>query len=149
MSIFSKISLIASILCISSVALPQSTAKRNSAGLLDSETVEFLGKFQRALQVNDRRTISQMVSYSINVNAAGKCKAIGGTTAFLRYFDQIFDSKLRDLVLDQKPENLIINSRGVGLELGAVWFAGICKDNECNSYDIRIITINGVTSCQK
>jgi hypothetical protein len=138
-----------SILCVSSVSFPQSMAKKNPAGLLDSETIEFLERFQRALQVNDRRAISRMVSYSINVNAAGKCKAIGGTTAFLRYFDQIFDSKLRDLVFNQKPENLLINSRGVGLELGAVWFGGICKDNECNSYDIRIITINGVASCRK
>jgi hypothetical protein len=121
----------------------------NIAGLTESETEEFLEDFKTALRDDDHESIAKMVSYSIRVNAAGRCKNIGGTTAFRRYFGQIFTPELRRLILDQKSKNLIINSRGVGLDRGAVWFTALCLDAECSSRNIRIITINGYSSCRR
>ena len=127
----------------------QASDKKNAAGVFDSEVQVFLDKFKQAIRTDDKDSIARMVSYSINVNASGKCKAIGGVTAFNRYFEKIFSPELQEHILKQKQDDLIITSRGVGFDRGAIWFAGICTNESCSSYDIKIITINGLTKCEK
>ena len=53
-------------------------------------------------------------------------------------------SELKSVILEQTAEELFNNYSGLRIGLGAIWFAGICRDGECTSYDVRIITINGV-----
>ena len=141
--------ILSAIMAVGPATSRQASEAKNSAGLLDSETRTFLARFQNAIRSDDRQAVSKMVRYSTDVNAAGRCKAIGGTAAFIRYFDEVFTPELRALILAQRPEDLIIRSSGVGLSGGAVWFAGICSDGACRNYDIRVTTINGTSRCRK
>ncbi|MEQ1771593.1 MAG: hypothetical protein ABL879_17335 [Devosia sp.] len=55
---------------------------------------------------------------------------------------EMLTDKVKEAVLAQAYEALFVNADGVMFGTGQVWLGGICKDEACKDFDVRIIAIN-------
>lgn len=115
----------------------------NMAGIRDSETREFLARFQSAVRDGDRQAVARLLRFPV-LAAVGTDLRSMDAQEFLSNYDRILTPDVVEAALEAEFEDLIINSHGVGLPLGVVWFSGQCSDPECDEYTIRVITINGL-----
>lgn len=101
----------------------------------------FIRSFQKAVAEGDKVAVADMVSYPISVDIGGKKAIVRKPEEFVRDYERIMTPDIVDAVKQQKYADLMANSQGVMFHRGEIWISGICKDNSCKSYDIRVITI--------
>jgi hypothetical protein len=126
------------------VVSPASDDGVNMAGITHRETQDFLESLQAALQAEDRKRVTALVWFPVRVDLDGEFTTVDDVDRFLQLYDRIFTRELIDVILAEQYEELFINSKGVSIGTGAVWFAGLCEDESCDQHVVRIITINGV-----
>ena len=102
---------------------------------------EAFDTLQIAVAAHDADTVSDLVSYPITVTAGGEAKNLDGPEAFIAQYDAIMTDEITKVVLEQKYEALFVNAQGVMFGDGQVWLNGICKDDACSDFDVKIITI--------
>ena len=71
----------------------------------------------------------------------GKETVIKSAKAFVQHYDAIVTPEIAKAVTEQKYEDLFVNSQGVMFGDGQVWVYGICHDNACKNFDVKVITI--------
>lgn len=101
---------------------------------------------QEAVANEDASAFAAWVSYPIKVVADGEAMTISDETQFAEHFDNIVTEEIRAAILDQTWETLFVNYQGVMFGNGQVWLNGICKDDACAEFDVRIITIQSTAS---
>jgi len=101
----------------------------------------FIQNFQKAVTEGDKKAVADVVSYPIVVDIGGKKTTVRKPEDFVRDYDRIMTPEIVDAVKQQKYADLMANSQGIMFHRGEIWISGICKDNSCKSYDIRVITI--------
>jgi len=118
----------------------------NSSGLSEPAVREFLATLQDAVKRNDAAAVAALVEYPVRINRRQGRSHIGNPRAFASRYYEIFDHRVRSIVLNQRFENLFSNSRGVMLGDGEIWISGICDAppvyGACDGLRIRIIAIN-------
>lgn len=121
--------------------------KYSVAGLDNEREVEtFFINFREAVKKHDKEKISSMISYPAKVTlASGKIVTIKAPKNFIKTYDKIFDSMFTDVISKKLPKDLWADSNGVSTESGEIWFGGVIEGKN-NKYELKIITINGVTA---
>jgi len=129
-----------------STAAAASDGRLNNSGLSEPAVREFLVTLQDAVKRNDAAAVAALVEYPVRINARQGRSHIGNPRAFAFRYYEIFDHRVRNVVLKQRFEDLFSNSRGIMLGAGEVWFSGICDATSaygaCDNPRIRIIAIN-------
>lgn len=85
--------------------------------------------------------VAEWVSYPVNVTIGGKTRVIDDAAQFETEYETIITGDIKDAILGQKWEELFVNADGVMYGNGQVWLNGICKDDACAEFDVKIIAI--------
>ena len=85
--------------------------------------------------------VAEWVSYPITVSVGGKALTINDAAQFETEYETIITGDIKDAILTQQWEALFVNADGVMYGNGQVWLNGICKDDACAEFDVKIITI--------
>jgi hypothetical protein len=96
---------------------------------------------QKAVSAHDAAGVAALVSYPIGVKVGGKETVVKSAKAFAEHYDGIMTPAITKAVVNQKYENLFVNDQGVMFGDGQVWVNGICHDNACKNFDVKVITI--------
>lgn len=141
---------IALILCLGAApALAQSDADTDAAidNVLGDHTAyrAAFDAVQQAVGDGDAAAFATWVSYPIKVVADGEEMLLGDEEQFTEHFDNILTDEIRQAILDQTWATLFVNAEGVMFGNGQVWMNGICKDDACAEFDVKIVTVQSAT----
>ncbi len=138
-------------LCLSIVpALAQSDADTNAA--IDTNLGDHalyraaFDAIQAALVDDDKAAFAAWVNYPITVTADGEEMSIATPEQFVEHFDNIVTDEIRTAIEQQAWAELFVNYQGSMFGNGQVWVNGICKDDTCAAFDVKIITIQSTAN---
>ena len=138
-------------------AVAQSAAVGNCVQKDDSSrpdcprALAFFREFQSELQSNNRRAVARMVAYPLLTTDHHRTVQITSGRGLLAHFDQIFNDRVRCLILHASEKDVWGNWQGFTLDSGAVWFDGILPLTEkadptapdyWTKYPFKIKTVN-------
>lgn len=98
-----------------------------------------------AVAKDDAAGVAEWVSYPITVNVGGKALTIDDAAQFEAEYAAIITGDIKDAILAQTWETLFVNADGIMYGNGQVWLNGICKDEACAQFDVKIITIQSTS----
>lgn len=115
------------------------------AGLKEREVQVFFNSFKEAVAKGDKRKVATMVSYPIKVYLrSDRTVRISNSARFIKFYDQIFDEKFKDLIAATEFKDLWAKSSGVATPGGEIWINGIVKNPKFeDEYEIKITALNG------
>lgn len=96
---------------------------------------------QKAVVEGDKAGFAAWVSYPIAVTADGEEMKLSDAAQFEEHYDNILTDEIKAAITDQKWQDLFVNYQGIMFGNGQVWLNGICKDDKCAEFDVKIITI--------
>lgn len=102
---------------------------------------EAIEAIQFAIAEGDATGVAAWVAYPITVPVAGEDVVIENEAQFIERYDGFMTDDIVEAVATQDYEDLFVNSDGVMFGNGQLWINGVCKDNACSAFDVRIITI--------
>jgi hypothetical protein len=102
----------------------------------------FLQVLQAAVAGDDRRQVAAMVSYPLKPRIHGQVVRLRSVQQFLRHYDALLPPTTRAALATQSYETLFVNSQGVMIGNGELWFSGVCNDQRCSRRTIRLIAFN-------
>ncbi len=97
--------------------------------------------FQAAVQAHDAAGVAALVSYPITVRVGGTSRTIKTPQKFIARYDSIITPAIAAAVQGQAYDSMMVNSKGVMLGQGEVWFNGTCRDAKCTTSTVRVIAI--------
>lgn len=98
-------------------------------------------RLQRGVVAADKAGVAALVSYPLEVRIGGKSQMIRNPQEFIASWDDIFTRDLIQVISSQKFEDVFVNWQGVMVGDGQVWINGICRDKNCSTSDVRVVTI--------
>jgi hypothetical protein len=115
------------------------------AGLKEREVEVFFNSFKGAIAKDDKRKVAAMVSYPIKVYLrSDRTVRISNSARFIKFYDQIFDKKFKDLIAATEFKGLWAKYSGVATPRGEIWINGIVKNPKFeDEYEIKITALNG------
>lgn len=102
--------------------------------------------FQQAVKDHDAEAVAALVDYPIGVEIKGKETNIKSAKTFEENYDAIMTPPIAKAVVDQQYGELVVNYKGIMFGDGQVWISGICTDNECKGFDVKIDTIQDTSN---
>ena len=97
------------------------------AGFTQKEFNTYFTKLQKAVAKNDKKTVSKLVYYPLNVNSNGKTKVIKNQKQFIKEYKTIMTKKVKNSVLKQKSDKVFVNYKGAMTGSGEVWISKFNK----------------------
>ena len=119
-----KIIIFATILLISNVFAEGIIPNKSEeiVGIQEKVIISFLERMQKAIKEEDKQVISDLVLFPFKKYQKGKVIRTYSKKEFLKHYDSIVGATIKEAILKQKPEELFINSKGVMIEQGEVWY---------------------------
>ena len=85
-----------------------------------------LSQLQTAFRLNDRASVIRLIALPLRVNGDGKTLTYRSASEVERDFDEIFTTRVKQSVLNQRPETL--RTRGEMRGTSRVWFGQISRN---------------------
>lgn len=107
----------------------------------DASVEEFVNQFKQAVINNDKNKVASMIHYPIEATFKDKPVIINNKDEFLKFYDDIFDENLCNIIANANTHNMFVNYKGVMLDNGEVWFSNdkdgikVIAVGVCRSYD--------------
>lgn len=96
-----------------------------------AEFETYFAKFQQAIRKNDKAALAELITFPhLRIAVEELFVEIKSETELFERYELIFPKSLRQKIVKQNLKNLIINSDGIGLTDGTLWFKRIGVDNE-------------------
>ena len=95
----------------------------------------------KAVTDDDKAGFAAWVSYPIALTAGGKELTIKDPAEFEKHYDAILTDEIKTAITEQKWSDLFVNYKGIMYGNGQVWLNGICKDDKCAAFDVKVVTI--------
>jgi hypothetical protein len=96
---------------------------------------------QAAVADEDADALAALVSYPITIRSGPEELTIDDVEAFAQHYEEIMTEEIATAITEQTYEGLFVNSDGVMFGTGQVWLSGVCADDACSDFDVRIIAI--------
>jgi len=97
----------------------------------------------------DSTAVAKMNLYPLRTISNSGTVFIQSQKEFLENYDTIIDGDILNAVTQQSFTDLFVNSNGMMIGLGEIWFSGICvgteKFKECDVIEIKVMTYNRKT----
>ncbi|CAM4014157.1 hypothetical protein [Corallococcus exiguus] len=97
--------------------------------------------FQKAVAAHDAKAVAALVAYPFTANVGGRKVKLPDAAAFVRHYDVIVTPAIANVITRQRYADLFVNADGVMFGQGEAWLNGICKDDACKDFDVRVIAI--------
>lgn len=107
---------------------------------------EAFAAIQAAVAEDDAEAVAEWVAYPFNVTIDGEDYSLEGPEGFVGHYDGIVTEEVKAAVVEQKYEELFVNAEGVMFGNGQMWLNGICRDDACAEFEVRIITIQNTAA---
>jgi hypothetical protein len=101
---------------------------------------------QKAVADDDKAAFADWVSYPISVTADGEEMSIADAAQFVEHYDNILTDEIKSAIKDQTWAGLFANYQGIMFGNGPVWVSGICTDDKCTAFDVKIVTIQSTAN---
>lgn len=98
-------------------------------------------QFQQAVAANDAAAVAGLVDYPISVDINGNDTVINDAETFVARYGEFMTPEISKAIVGTKYEDLFVNYKGVMFGEGQAWINGICKDEECNDFDVKVVTL--------
>lgn len=102
---------------------------------------DVIDRFQKAVADKDAKAVAALIQYPFGATIDGKTKVIKDSAGFVANYDKILTPPIADVIVKQKYADLFVNYKGVMFGNGEAWINGICKDNACKAFDVKVVTI--------
>jgi hypothetical protein len=112
------------------------------AGLETKAAAQFLSALKGLVAKGDRAGVCALASYPLAVNSVKAHEQVLNQAQCQSGYDQIFTPSVIGALDKQQFADLQATSTGVMIGDGAVWFAGICADTQCQHSAIKVSAIN-------
>ncbi|HEV2516586.1 MAG TPA: hypothetical protein VGV07_15120 [Devosia sp.] len=96
---------------------------------------------RKAVADGDKAGFAAWVSYPIAVTADGEKMKLSDAAQFEEHYDNILTDEIKTAIMDQKWQDVFVNYQGIMYGNGQVWLNGICKDDKCGAFDVKVVTI--------
>ena len=98
---------------------------------------------QAAVNEGDAAAFAEWVAYPITVAATGDGEEITLETPddVIAHYDEFMTDEIIQAVTWQLYEELFVNAEGIMFGNGEVWLSGVCDDDACTSFSVKVITI--------
>jgi len=126
-------------------ALSQDENRFAVAGVNEREVEDFFTAFKEAVAKGRKQRVAGMVSFPVNPTlASGRSVKVRNRARFIALYDQIFDSKFKQLIAGTEFKDLWARFSGVATPRGEIWINGVMPDPKLpDKYEIKITAING------
>ncbi len=143
-----RIATILAALLLASPAAAQTVENVNNTidNLLGDHTKyeEAFHAVQSAVAEHDAEAFAAWVAYPIGVNIEGEDVVLETPEALVEQYDSFMTEEITAAVTGQRYEEVFVNYQGLMFGDGQVWINGVCADDECSGFDVRVITIQSV-----
>lgn len=93
-----------------------------------------------AVMEDDRESVLELAFYPF-VFKPGDRIMIESPDEFRALYEVIMTDEIVAAIEAQSYETVIVNDQGIGFGNGQVWLAGVCEDEDCTAWNVKIITI--------
>ncbi|WP_411350099.1 hypothetical protein [Paenibacillus sp. WLX2291] len=83
---------------------------------------QFFFTFQQAVKNNDKKAVSSMINYPLNVYSNGKTYKITNAARFIAKYDSIMTPEVKRTLAYAIEDDLFVNWKGVMVGSGELWF---------------------------
>lgn len=109
------------------------------AAIDPAQARQFFMNLKDAIRSNNRRSVCGAVEYPLRVQPG---VTIRNSSQCVQRYAEIFTKYVTDAVTTQEFGELFVNSGGLMIGRGQIWFGGVCEDDTCRKSRIRITAIN-------
>jgi len=102
---------------------------------------EAFDAIQAAVADGDAATLAEYIPYGTPIFVHGGERVFDSEAEFTASYDEIFTPEIVDTVAAQTWETLFVNAEGLMFGAGEVWLNGICVDDTCSDFDVRIVAV--------
>jgi len=102
---------------------------------------EAFAVIQAAIGEDDATTLSEFIPLGSPLMVEGEEVVFDDAEAFIERYDALITPQIRDVVANQSFDTLFVNAEGVMFGAGEVWMTGICLDDSCADFEVKIITL--------
>lgn len=96
---------------------------------------------QAAVAANDAAKVATLVHYPIGVDIGGKPVVLKNEREFVARYEQFMTPDIRTAIVGTKYAELFVNYKGIMFGSGQAWINGICKDDRCQAFDVKVVTL--------
>jgi hypothetical protein len=97
---------------------------------------EFASKIKLYVTENNKKGLSDLISYPIKVNINGSKQLVSNKEEFEQKYDDIMNVEFKEQIKNCYTKYLFSNSMGIMLGNGEIWFENL------NNYGLRVYAIN-------
>lgn len=102
---------------------------------------DVIDRFQKAVADKDASAVAALIQYPFGATIDGKTVVIKDPAGFVAHYDKIVTPPIADVIVKQKYADMFVNYKGVMFGNGEAWVNGICRDNACKVFDVKVVTI--------
>lgn len=104
-------------------AISKAANRYEVAGIDDAAAFEKVFKtVQSLVEKGDKQQVAQYILYPVNVYINGQKTKISNEAEFVKYYDQIFNEKVKQALITQDVKETFVNYKGVMVGNGEIWF---------------------------
>ena len=112
---------------------------REVAAIDPAQARQFFINLKDGIRSNNRRSVCGAIEYPLRLQPG---VTIRNASQCVQRYGEIFTKYVTDAVTAQEFSELFVNSGGIMIGSGQVWFGGLCEDETCRRSRIRITDIN-------
>lgn len=98
-------------------------------------------QLQQAVAARDAATVASLVDYPFTAVRDGETLKIADAAQFVQQYDRIVTPDIARAIAGQKYSQLMVNYKGVMFGSGEAWVNGICLDNACKDFNVRVVAL--------
>ena len=120
------------------VGVVQQSGKYEAAGISDDAAAEkFFHELQKAVADDDRAKVATMIAVPIVAYTGRRKVRFRSKLEVLKKYDLVFNQKVKQALARQNVSDLFVNSQGIMVGDGEIWFNQISGSDE-----FKVIAIN-------
>lgn len=102
---------------------------------------EAFAVIQAAIAEDDVASLAEYIPFGTPLNVNGEEVVLADEAELAARYDELITPEIKDVVAAQTFETLFVNADGVMLGNGEVWLNGICIDDACTDFTVKIVTL--------
>lgn len=104
--------------------------------------IEAFETIQAAVAEGDGPTLAEYIPYGTPIRVDGAEVVLESEYDLYERYDELITPAIAEAVAAQSFDTLFVNADGVMFGNGEMWLSGICSDESCESFEVKIIALN-------
>ena len=98
-------------------------------------------QLQAAVAAGDAAKVAALVQYPFSVDIGGKATVLKNEQEFVARYQEFMTPDISKAIVGTKYADLFVNNKGVMFGNGQAWINGICTDDQCKAFDVKLVTL--------